>query len=180
MSLEIIKGDPIKPSIVSEEEYDRIENLFSQGMKREEVIREIGWDRNWYYRRLKVDPKLRLSEQKGFDSALTNIPRDVAVGIRKSLTGHVVTTSKRRFEIKTLINKDGDEVQERVLVEEVEEDKYFPPNASTLNLVAKQIVAGIKDGDESAANIDEKISEMSDEDIKTIAEITRKQLKELN
>lgn len=180
MKPDIIKGDPIKPSIVSEEEYDRIENLFSQGMKREEVIREIGWDRNWYYRRLKNDPRLRLSEQKGYDAAIANIPRDVATGIRKSLTGHFVTTSKRRFEIKTVINDEGIEVQERVLLEEVEEDKYFPPNASTLNMVAKQIVAGIKEGDESSASIDEKISEMSDEDIRTIAEITKKQLKDLN
>lgn len=180
MSLEIIKGDPIKPSVVSEEEYDRIENLFSQGMKREDVIREIGWDRNWYYRRLKNDPRLRLSEQKGFDTAVANIPRDVTVGIRKSLTGHVVTTSKRRFEIKTVINNDGDEIQERVLVEEVEEDKYFPPNASTLNQVAKQVVAGLKEGDETLNSIDEKILSMSDEDIKSIAEITRKQLKDIN
>lgn len=180
MSLEIIKGEPVKPSIISEEEYERIEILFSQGMKREDVIREIGWDRNWYYRRLNKDPKLRLSEKRGVDHAIGNIPRDVAVGIRKSILGHTVTTSKRRFEIKTVINSDGEEVQERVLVEEVEEDKYFPPNASTLNQVAKQVVAGLKEGDETLNSIDEKIAAMSDDDIKTIAEITRKQIKDIN
>ncbi len=175
--MEIVKQDSIKPSVISKEEYERIENYFAQGLKREDVIKNMNYERNWYYRRLKNDPALRRAEQSGYAQCVEGLHRDVVVGIRKSLTGHVETTTKRQYQIRMIVNEEGEEVAERVLIGEIEEDKYFPPNASTLNQVAKQVIAGMKDGDDGMQQISEKMKDMSPEEIELIAEITAKQLK---
>ena len=93
----IIGGNKLKPEVISENEYEAVTNLFSQGMSREDVIKKMNYDKSWYYRRLTRDPLLKLAEQRGHDVVMDNLSKDIAVGVKKGLLGHTIKKQKKIY-----------------------------------------------------------------------------------
>lgn len=177
-NIEIINRNLAKPDTMSDTEYGIIEECFASGMPREQVITKMNYDRNWYYRRLKSDARLKLAETRGHDALVEHIPKDVGVGLKKSLLGHTTTVQKRAYQIIEEIDEDGNVREVRKLVSIIEEDKYTPPSASVVNTAARGVIAGLKE-DESAQNeITKAVSELPEEDIKTLAEIAMKNIRD--
>lgn len=176
----ITSSTPRSPQIISENEYKEIETLFSQGLSRDKVIENLNYDRSWYYRKLKTDIALKRAEAAGYDTFVENLPKSIAVGLNKTLVGHKEVKIKQRYEFQNVVDEaTGLTTRERVLVEEVVEEVYVPPNASVVNAVARTMIAGLKPDDAGINEVDEKFQQMSDEDIKALAEIASKQLKDM-
>jgi hypothetical protein len=163
-----------KPEIISEAEYEAITILFSQGLSREEVIKKMNYDKSWYYRRLSRDPSLKLAEQRGFDEVLGNLSKDIAVGIKKGLLGHTIKKTKKAFEFVDEVDENGVVPTRKVLKGLVEEEVYYPPNAATVNAVGRQVIASMKENDDTTIEIEKRMSELSNEDIQAIHEIANK------
>lgn len=163
-----------KPEIMGDVEYDAITNLFSMGLSREEVIKKMNFDKSWYYRRLSKDPSLKLAEQRGYDAVLGNLSKDIAVGVKKGLLGHTVKKSKKAYEFIDQVNEDGVVERVRVLKAEVVEDVYYPPNAAIVNSVGRQVIASMKESDDTTLEIEKRMSELSDEDIQAMHDIANK------
>lgn len=165
-----------KPDVMAEAEYEAICNLFSQGSNRAQIIKKLGYDKNWYYNRLSKDPKLKLAEQRGYDICIDNLPKDIAVGVKKSLIGHTHTVKKRMYEYVSVYDENGVESVERVLKQEVEEEKYYPPNAAIINAVGRQVISSMKESDNTTNDIDKRIGELSDDDIDAMYKVAQKVL----
>jgi hypothetical protein len=165
-----------KPDFLNDAEYDIITLLFAQGLNRDQVIKKLGFDKNWYYTRQIKDPKLKLAEQKGYDACIDNLPKDVAVGVKKSLLGHSKVTTRRVYEFVDVVDANGVVTREKVLRAEIEDEKYFPPNASVVNAVGKQVIGSMKESDNTLSEVERKISELSDEDIEAMYQISKKVL----
>lgn len=174
LTITIPKGR--KPDFMNDAEYEIITLLFAQGLNRDQVIKKLGYDKNWYYNRQIKDPKLKLAEQKGYDACIDNLPKDVAVGVRKSLIGHSKVVTKKVYEYVDETDKNGVVVRKKILVGEIEDEKYFPPNASVVNAVGRQVIGSMKESDNTLSEVERKISELSDEDIESMFKISKKVL----
>jgi replicative superfamily II helicase len=163
-----------KPEIMGDVEYDAITNLFSQGLSREEVIKKMNFDKSWYYRRLGIDPSLKLAEQRGYDMVVGNLSKDIAVGVKKGLLGHTFKKTKKLYEWVDQVDENGVVERVKVLKSVVEEDVYYPPNAAIVNAVGRQVIASMKESDDTTLEIEKRMSELSDEDIQTMHDIANK------
>lgn len=163
-----------KPEIMGDVEYDAITNLFSMGLSREEVIKKMNFDKSWYYRRLGKDPSLKLAEQRGYDAVVGNLSKDIAVGVKKGLLGHTFKKTKRAYEWVDVVKENSEVERVKVLKAEVVEDVYYPPNAAIVNAVGRQVIASMKESDDTTLEIEKRMSELSDEDIAAMHEIANK------
>lgn len=163
-----------KPEIMGDVEYDAITNLFSMGLSREEVIKKMNFDKSWYYRRLGKDPSLKLAEQRGYDAVLGNLNKDIAVGVKKGLLGHTIKKTKKAYEFVDEVDENGVVTTVKVLKGVVEEDVYYPPNAAIVNAVGRQVIASMKESDDTTLEIEKRMSELSDEDIAAMHIIANK------
>lgn len=170
----IVGGNKLKPEVISENEYEAVTNLFSQGMSREDVIKKMNYDKSWYYRRLTKDPILKLAEQRGHDVVMDNLSKDIAVGVKKGLLGHTIKKQKKMYKYEDVTNEDGTIERVRVLEALVEEDVYYPPNAAIVNSVGRQVIASMKENDDTTLEIEKRMAELSDEDIRKMHEIANK------
>ena len=168
--VDIVLSEKRRPTIVSEAEYETISTLFAQGLDRSQVIKKMGYDKNWYYSRLSKDMKLKKVEQDGNNAYLENISKDVTGAIKKSILGHKVTTKKVLYEYVT----DAEGNQVKVPRSEVKEEKYYPPNSAVLTAVGKRVLKTMQEDDNVDVEIDKKIRELSEGDLEGILQIAEK------
>lgn len=167
-------GGKLKPEVVSENEYEAVTNLFSQGLSRDEVIKKMNYDKSWYYRRLSRDPLLKLAEQRGHDVVMDNLAKDIAPAVKKTLLGHTIKKEKKMYEYVDQQKDDGTIERVKVLTAVVEEDVYYPPVAAVVNAVGRQLIGSMKENDDTTLEIEKRMAELSDDDIQKMHEIANK------
>lgn len=170
--MEIVSVDKRKPSIIPQGDYETIEVLFSRGCSREEVIKRMKYDRNWYYRKLKSDPKLLNAESKGNAVFIGSINKDVAASIKKQLLGHKVKV-KTEFYVHEE-DEEGNVVKK--LVNTKKEEKYFPPNASVTNAIGRQVIGNMKEEDTTYKDIEKSLMDLDQIELDNLVNIGLKVL----
>lgn len=173
--MDIIKTEARKPAFISEVEYEMVTVMFAQGMSREQVIKKLNFDRNWYYARLKKDPQLQLAERNGTEQLINELPKDIVIGMKKSILGHTKTVKKKVYEMRNVTDENGIVTQEKVLIGETEEERYYPPQSGVLNAAGKQTMSLLKDS-ESSTEIEKKIMMLDPADLDTIYKIVEQKI----
>lgn len=164
--LDIVRGNP---TTITDTEYEIIEMMFAAGNTRAYVIEKLKWDQVYYYSRLKRDARLSAAERDGQDLWIKSMSNEVAAALSMAALGHKVKVKKEFYTIEK--DEKGEEIQ--VLKGLQVEEKYIPPNAAVIGMIAKKVVPSLGSGT-SEDQYDDYMEDLSDEDINKLAEIGNK------
>ncbi len=105
---------------------ERAALLAQEGLKDEEIIRQLGISRSTFYRNKRTDPSFAEALKQGRDCSDTAVER----ALFRKATGYVQKIQKP-VKLKEILYENGKKVSETEHLELVEEEQYFPPDTAS-------------------------------------------------
>lgn len=171
----IISDIKAAPTTLSEEQYEIIELLFTQGKSRSEVIKAMNFDENYYYRKLGNDIRLDNAERKGKAAWLQRFQSEMPSIIANMTMGQMKV--QRKVFKRVDIDEEGKQIE--VVTNIIEEEKFFPGNSALVGMLAKQVVPTMVNDSTSDDEFDKYVAELSEEERIKLEEISSEIFKKI-